>query len=137
MEVKKEAKKPAKGLFILLPIFIILTVAAFVFAFSVNTEVQKYKKLFEKEMAFRLDMEEKVNQFRSEKIEMSSVIDDKDAQIKEKNAKIDELNKAIDAKDVEIKSLKLTIEKVNSLTKQAEQNKGSQGSTPIQQNESE
>ncbi|MDD5617763.1 MAG: hypothetical protein PHG69_01590 [Candidatus Omnitrophica bacterium] len=114
MDVKSQAKTPNKGLMIVVPVLIILAAAAFVFAFSANNESQKYKKLFEKEMAFRLDMEEKVNQLRNEKIELTTAMDNKAIEIQEKDTKITELNKIIDSKDTVLKNLQIEIEKATS-----------------------
>jgi peptidoglycan hydrolase CwlO-like protein len=124
MEAKNEVKAPKKGLMILLPVFIILTVISFVFAFSASTETQKYKKMFEKEMAFRLDMEEKVNQLRNEKLELSGAMDSKDLAVKEKDVKIDELNKVIESKDAEIKELKSKAENATPAVDQPVQTEG-------------
>jgi peptidoglycan hydrolase CwlO-like protein len=129
MDAKNETKAPNKSLVLLMPIFIILAAVAFVFAFSANGEAQKYKKMFEKEMAFRLDMEEKVNQLRSEKIEFTSTVDNKDSEIKEKDNKISELNKAIDSKDTEISGLKAEVDKLNSLNSQLQQGQGATATT--------
>ncbi|MDD5291602.1 MAG: hypothetical protein PHY46_00245 [Candidatus Omnitrophica bacterium] len=130
MEAVNEVKKPRKGLAVLLPVLIILTAVAFVFAFSASTDTQKYKKLFEKEMAFRLDMEEKVSQLRNEKIELTAAIDSKDLEIKGKDKKIQELNDIIETKDTEIKNLNSTMDKINSLTSQAEQTKSPVSTQP-------
>jgi len=121
MEAVNEVKKPRKGLAILVPALIIFIAVAFVFAFTANTEAQRYKKLFEKEMAFRLDMEEKVGQLRNEKIELTNAIDSKDSEIKSRDKKIVELNDIIEARDAEVKDLKSTMEKINSLTSQADE----------------
>jgi peptidoglycan hydrolase CwlO-like protein len=133
MDVKGEVKAPNKSLFLLIPILNILAAVAFVFAFSANGEAQKYKKLFEKEMAFRLDMEEKVNQLRSEKVEFTSVVDNKDSEIKEKDNKISELTKIVDSKDTEIADLKAEVEKLSSLNNQPQQSESVTTPPPTQQ----
>jgi len=130
MDAKNETKVPKKGILLLMPILIVLAAVAFVFAFSASGEAQKYKKLFEKEMAFRLDIEEKVNQLRSDKIEFTSTVDSKNMEIKAKEDKISELTKVVDSKDTEITSLKAEVDKLNSLVNsQATQ---IQSSTPTQ-----
>lgn len=109
----------------LTPVLVILVVIGFIFAFSVNAQVSKYKKLFEKEMAFRLDIEEEVNNLRSEKMGLTTALKDNVLEIQKKDGLINNLNqaisKAISEKDAEISNLQLELQKSNLLKQSLEE----------------
>ena len=80
-------------------IFILLTIIGFAFAFSTSIKSDKNKKLFEKEMAFRLDMEEQLSKLRNEKINLTSGLNEKDTEIQRKNQLIENLEKTVTEKN--------------------------------------
>lgn len=105
-------KGESKG--ILLPVLVVVIIISFIFAFNVNAQANKYKKLFEKEMAFRLDMEEKVSNSRNEKINLTIALKDKDLEIQKKDQLIENLNQAISQKDSEISQKDSEINRIQS-----------------------
>lgn len=69
----------------------IAIVAAVSIALAVNTTIKsdKLKRAFEKEMAFRLDSEERVTKLRNEKLDLTNQIKDRDLEIKKLKANTD------------------------------------------------
>ncbi|MDD5005194.1 MAG: hypothetical protein PHS93_01660 [Candidatus Omnitrophica bacterium] len=115
MEFKKEAALGGKGRIILLPIFMVLAIIGFILAFNTGAEAGKYKKLFEKEMAFRLDMEEKVNNFRNEKMSLTTALQDKDQEI-------EKLKSAVATKENDITKLQSDLDQMTLLKNKLEEN---------------
>ena len=103
-------------------IFITLTIIAFMFAFNGNIKADRNKKLFEKEMAFRLDMEEKLSKIRNEKINLITVLKDRELEIKRNTERINSLNNIISEKNKEIENLQTELEKLNLLKEKLEDN---------------
>ena len=103
-------------------IFIILTIIGFIFAFNTNVKANKHKKLFEKEMAFRLDMEEKVSKLRNEKMNLTTTLRDKDLEVQRKNRLIENLDQTISGQEAEIDELQSELEKLTLLKEKLEDN---------------
>lgn len=103
-------------------IFILLTILGFAFAFSTSMKADKNKRLFEKEMAFRLDMEEQLSKLRNEKINLTSLQNEKDAEIQRKNQLIENLEKTVSEKNSEIANLQSELEKLTLLKEKLEDN---------------
>jgi predicted transcriptional regulator len=92
----------------LLFIFAILAIVGIAFAFSSFMKSGENRKLFEKEMAFRLDMEEKVSKLRNEKMDLITELKNKELEVQQTQNKekiISELNQKLDEQNVKIESL--------------------------------
>lgn len=103
-------------------IFIILTIIGFIFAFNGSIKAGKNQKLFEKEMAFRLDMEEAVTKLRSEKMNLTTTLKDKDLEIKRNNEKIENLSNIISGQETKINALSSELQKESLLKDKLEDN---------------
>lgn len=103
-------------------IFIILTIIGLILSFSTYIKLNMYKKSFEKEMAFRLDMEEKVNKLRSEKVELTASLQDKNLDIQRKGQLIENLNSVVSGNETEIKRLQSELERLALLKDKLEEN---------------
>ncbi|MFC1646175.1 hypothetical protein ACFL2Y_03250 [Candidatus Omnitrophota bacterium] len=101
-------------------VLVILTIIGFIFAFNSNTKADKNRKLFEKEMAFRLDMEEKVSKLRNENMDLATALKNKDLDIRQKVELIGDLNQTVSDQNTEIESLKSELRKVTLLKEQLE-----------------
>lgn len=110
----------AKGT--ILFIFIILTIIGFIFAFNSNIKANENRKLFEKEMAFRLDMEEKVSKLRNEKMDLTTALKNKDLEIQQKDQLIKDLNQTISEQKVKIEILQSELKKATLLKEELEDN---------------
>ncbi|MBL7196484.1 MAG: hypothetical protein ISS47_00140 [Candidatus Omnitrophica bacterium] len=110
----------AKGT--ILFIFIILAIIGFIFAFNSNIKANENRKLFEKEMAFRLDMEEKVSKLRNEKMDLTTALKNKDLEIQQKDQLIKDLNQTISEQKVKIEILQSELKKATLLKEELEDN---------------
>lgn len=104
----------------ILLIFAILIIIGFSFAFNLNVKANESRKLFEKEMAFRLDMEEQVSKLRTDKMELTTILKNRDLEIKQRNELIAELNKVISDKEDTIAKLQLELKGMTLLKEQLE-----------------
>ena len=107
---------------VILIIAVVAAVISMMIAFNVSVKADKHKRSFEKEMAFRLDMEEKVTRLRNEKVDLLAKIKDKDLAIQKKDASIKQLKKDISQAQDEIERLQLELERSNLLKQQLEEN---------------
>ncbi|NQU19269.1 hypothetical protein HQ550_03850 [bacterium] len=105
-----------------LPVFVVVAVIALIFAFNASAGANKYKKLFEKEMAFRLDMEEKVDNLRNEKVNLANILKDKNLEIQKKDQLISALNDGVAGKDAEVNRLQSELKKLDLLKQKLEDN---------------
>ena len=122
MEIKKEDRMVLKSKGVALPVFVVVAVIALIFAFNASAGASKYKKLFEKEMAFRLDMEEKVGNLRNEKVNLTNILKDKNLEIQKKDQLISALNDGVAGKDAEVNRLQSELKKLDLLKQKLEDN---------------
>ena len=101
---------------------IILTVLSIAFAANTITKSNKFKRAFEKEMAFRLDMEERVSKLRNEKLDLTNKLKDRDLEIKELNMKIELLEKDIADQESKVKQLQVELNTMTLLKEKLEDN---------------
>lgn len=78
--------------------------------------------MFEKEMAFRLDMEERVTNLRSENMELLANLKSKDLEIKKKDQLITDFSKKDSAQRETIENLQLELKGMTLLKEQLEKN---------------
>lgn len=115
--VRKMNDRSRKTILLILAILVII---GFSYAINLNLRANENRKLFEKEMAFRLDMEEQVSKLRTDKMELTTVLKNRDLEIKQKNELIAELDKTnSDQKDT-IASLQLELKGMTLLKEQLE-----------------
>lgn len=103
-------------------IFIVLTILGFLLALNMNLKANKFNRGFQKEMAFRLDLEEGVNKLRSEKMDLTNMLMDKDLEIKKNKELIENLNQVISEQQADIKKLQSELEKLTLLKDKLEDN---------------
>jgi len=80
------------------------------------------RKLFEKEMAFRLDMEEKVSKLMKEKMDLITVLKNNDSEIQKKNKLISELNQTAAEQKTQIDNLEIELRGMTLLKDKLENN---------------
>jgi hypothetical protein len=97
-------------------------VIGFSFAFNYNIKAGENRRLFEKEMAFRLDMEEKVTNLRNENIELAAVLKSKDLEIKQKDQLIVDYGQSDSNQQETIENLRLELKGMTLLKEQLEKN---------------
>ena len=101
-------------------IFSILVIIGFAFAFNYNQNANVNRKLFEKEMAVRFDMEEMVSKLRSEKMDLITALKNKNLEILKKEELAADFNQTIaDQKEV-IENLRLELKGMTLLKRQLE-----------------
>ncbi len=106
------------------PIFFfvaVLAILGFLLAFNFNMKANDNRKLFEKEMAFRLDMEEKVSKLRSENMELTSAVKNKDLEIQKKDQAIADFEQASSKQKESVDSLQLELKAMTLLKNQLEE----------------
>ena len=121
-------------------VIIVIAIIGFIFAISISIKANSYKNNFEKEMAFRLDMEEKVTKLRTERIDLTTALKDRELEIKKKDNLIESLNQEIVKNNTEIQSfrvkikdLQVELEKVNLLKEKIEDNLKEELSKQVQE----
>jgi len=105
------------------PIFFfvaVLAILGFLLAFNFNMKANDNRKLFEKEMAFRLDMEEKVGKLRSENMELTSAVKNKDLEIQKKDQLLNDLDQVASQHKEVMESLQLELKAMTLLKNQLE-----------------
>jgi len=100
---------------IALLILILMTTLGFILAINANGKAAKFRGSFEKEMAFRLDMEERVTKLRSENLKLTAVLKDKDLEIQENKTTIAGLNELATTLKEDIQSLQLELKEAVAL----------------------
>jgi uncharacterized coiled-coil protein SlyX len=103
-------------------IFTVLIIIGFGFAINFSMKADVNRKLFEKEMAFRLDMEEKVSKLREDNLELATALKNKDLEYQEKDELIAELNKTVSDQQNAIEGLRLELKGMTLLKDQIEDN---------------
>lgn len=103
-------------------IFIVLLLISFAIGIKLNVKASDNRKLFEKEMAFRLDMEEKVSKLRNENMELLTAIKNKDLELIEKDQLIASLTQSYGDQKGLIESLQLELKGMTLLKDQLEEN---------------
>ena len=114
---------------ITLLVLIIVAMICFIFAVSANIKAGNYRNSFEKEMAFRLDMEEKVTKLRADKLGLAESLKDKELEIQKKGNLIENISQEISKNKADIQSLRdkvkglqVELEKMNLLKEKLEDN---------------
>lgn len=98
----------------------ILVIIGFAVAFNSNNKANKNRKAFEKEMAFRLDMEEKVSKLRNDKMELTTQLKTKDVEIQKKDQLLADLNKTVSQQQETIETLQLELKGMTLLKNELE-----------------
>lgn len=104
-------------------VFVGMVVAVLSIAVAVNTAIKSdaFKRKFEKEMAFRLDLEERVTKLRNEKLELANSLKDKELEVKNRRATTELLDKEITNKDTEIQKLQSELRTMTLLKNKLEE----------------
>ena len=113
-------KSTAKDVTVL--VLAIIALMTFMFGFNARTELNKYKRNFEREMALRLDMEEKVNRFSSERVGMMTQIKNNALEIEKKDATIVQLSRDSETQQERTEELSKQLEQMTLLKEQLEEN---------------
>lgn len=110
-------------------VLIAVAMICFIFAVSANIKAGNYKNSFEKETAFRFDMEEIVNKLRSGQLKLTESLKDKELEIQRKGNLIENMDQEISRNKAEIQSfqdkikdLQTELEKMNLLKEKLEDN---------------
>lgn len=110
----------AKGA--ILFILIASIVLCLAFAVKLYLKAGENRKLFEKEMVFRLDMEEKTSKLMKEKMDLIAVLKNKDSEIQNKNELISELNQTVAEQNTQIDNLEIELRGMTLLKDKLEYN---------------
>ena len=99
-------------------------VAALSIVFAVNTTIKsdKFRRAFEKEMAFRLDMEERVAKLRNEALELTNALKEKEVEIKRQGIRIELLEKDTAHKETDFQKLQTELDTLILLKEKLEEN---------------
>ena len=112
--------KGAKDLIILF--IVIIAILAIVLAVNSNLKSDKNRRAFEKEMALRLDVEERVSKLRQENLGLAAELKDKDLKIKKDEIRIELLEKDIADKEGRLAKIKKELDTMTLLKEKLEDN---------------
>lgn len=94
------ARKGNKDIFVLFAT--IVTIVSIAFAINTKIKSEKSEQKFANEMAFRMDLEERVTKLRNEKLGLTNLLKDKEVAIKKQKIRIELLEKDIARKETKL-----------------------------------
>lgn len=94
------ARKGNKDIFVLFAT--IVAVVSIAFAINTKIKLEKSEQKFANEMAFRMDLEERVTKLRNEKLGLTNLLKDKEVAIKKQKIRIELLEKDIARKETKL-----------------------------------